>query len=146
MSTGTESPSDMEVSLLTGLSTLLLHLSSTLLLFFTLSTFLAPSILLTLLILLLLLDCSLAAALTELHTLFKEFNLGASFARCEAELRAAFVAGASSAAGAAGASAAEDELGSRDRTALLARFVADLVFPSERSTSSASRLSSLEVS
>ena len=153
--TGTESPSDMEVSLLTGLSTLLLHLSSTLLIFFTLSTFLAPSILLTLSILILLLDCSLAGALTELPTLFKEFNLGASFARCEAELRAAFIAGASSAADAAGASAAEDETdgafgselsGCRDRTALLACFVADLVFPSERSTSSARGWSSSEVS
>ena len=90
----------------------------------------------------------MAAALTELTTLFKEFNLGASFARVEAELRAAFIGSASSAAGAAGASAAEDEtdgaFGSelsecRDRTALLARFVADLVFPSERSTLSARR-------
>ena len=84
-------------------------------------------------LLLLLLDCSFPAALNELHTLFKKFNLGASFARCEAELRAAFIAGGvSSAAGAAGASATEDETdgafgsefsGSRDRTALLARFV-----------------------
>ena len=58
------------------------------------------------------------------------------------------IAGASSAAGAAGASAAEDETdgafgtefsGSGDQTVLLARFVADLVFHSERSTSSARR-------